>query len=310
MLWYVKKNRKIVEIMSKEVIVKASEIIKNKSAAENMGAGVALTLIDNEGYPTTSCISISRADGIREILFGIGLSSNKGKRAKECTRASICLFDDDYEGGSYYNISLVGDVEIVPDPEVKKEVWYEGLAEHFEQGVADPDYAVLRFTTKRYNLWVDLGEGVEGSFDVAQKKSAPRFEPILIYKNGECGKAMELYKKAFGAVTTSLIRYGESDPEGYLIKNPAAKDWIMNAGMLIGKQSILVCDDATNDTKIGDHIQIVLEFDTVEEVKAAYNAMLDGATNLTPPHNAGYSPSVAYLTDAYGIPWQLMVWHG
>ena len=148
--------------MSKEIIAKASEIIKSKTAAENMGAGVALTLIDNEGYPTTSCVSISKADGIREILFGIGLSSNKGNRAKECTRASICIFDDDYEGGSYYNITLVGDVEIVTDPEIKKEVWFEGYDEHFEQGVADPDFAVLRFTTKRYNLWVDMGEELAG----------------------------------------------------------------------------------------------------------------------------------------------------
>ena len=156
---------KVVEIVSKEVIAKASEIIKSKTAAENMGAGVALTLIDSEGYPTTSCISISKADGIGEILFGIALSSNKGKRAKKCTRAAVCLFDDDYESGLYYNISLVGDVEIISDPVVKEEVWYEGLAEHFEQGVTDPDYAVLRFSTKRYNLWVDLGEEVKGDFN-------------------------------------------------------------------------------------------------------------------------------------------------
>ena len=157
--------------MNKEVIVKASEIIKSKTAAENMGAGVALTLMDSEGYPTTSCISISKAGGIREILFGIGLSSNKGKRAKESTHASVCLFDDDYENGSYYNITLVGDVEIITDPEVKKEVWYEGLAEHFEQGATDPNYAVLRFITKRYNLWVDLGEEIEGGFDEDEGKA-------------------------------------------------------------------------------------------------------------------------------------------
>lgn len=154
-----------MEKMSKEMIAKASEIIKSKTAAENMGAGVALTLMDSENYPTTSCISISKAEGIGEILFGISLSSNKGKRAKECSRASLCLFDDDYETGSYYNITLVGDVEIITDPQLKRETWYEGLAEHFQEGVTDPDYAVLRFTTKRYNLWVDLGEELTGSFD-------------------------------------------------------------------------------------------------------------------------------------------------
>ena len=296
--------------MSKEGIAKAKEIIKSKTAAENMGAGVALTLIDKEGYPTTSCASISKAEGIRELTFGIDLSSNKAKRAKECTRASVCIFDDDYEKGAYYNITLVGDVEIVTDPAVKEDVWYEGLEEHFKQGAADPDYVVLRFTTKRYNLWVDFDEAIEGRFDEAPKKSAPRFEPILIYKNGVCAKAMELYTKAFGAKTTSLLRYSDFDPDGYLAKNPAAKDWIMNAGMLIGKQSILVCDNALDDTKTGNHIQIVLEFDTAEEVEAVYSAMLDGAAELIPPHHTEYSPCVASLTDAYGIPWQFMVWHG
>jgi general stress protein 26 len=151
--------------MSKEIITKASEIIKSKSSeGENIGAGIALTLIDNDGYPTTSCVSISKADGIREILFAFDLSSNRAKRAKECGRASICVFDDDYEGGSYYNITLVGDVEIVTDPDVKKNVWHDEMyGEHFEQGMADPNYAVLRFTTKRYNLWVDMGEELAGS---------------------------------------------------------------------------------------------------------------------------------------------------
>ena len=136
----------------------------------------------------------------------------------------------------------------------------------------------------------------------------PRFEPILIYNNGQCAEAMELYEKAFGAKVLDVTLYSESDPTGELAKNPVAKDWIMNAMMQIGKQSILVCDDATNNTKFGDNMQMVMEFDTVEEVEAAYDALLDGATNLTAPHNAGYSPSVAYLTDKFGMPWQLMVW--
>ena len=149
--------------MSKEIMAKAIEIIKSKTAAENMGAGVALTLMDADGYPTTSCVSISKADGIREILFGIILSCNKGKRAKECSRASVCVFDDDYAGGSYYNITLVGDVDILTDPEAKKDAWYDALEEHFEQGADDPEFAVLRFTTKRYNLWFSTDGALEGN---------------------------------------------------------------------------------------------------------------------------------------------------
>ena len=150
--------------MSQKTIARAEEIIKSKTAAENMGVGVTLSLLDHEGYPTTSCLSISRADGIRQILFGGSLSSNKAKRIMECGRASVCIFDDNFEAGAYYNITLVGDAEVVTDPELKKEVWYEGLEEHFKGGLNDPDYCVLRFTTKRYNLWVDLEDEVTGNF--------------------------------------------------------------------------------------------------------------------------------------------------
>ena len=151
--------------MSKKAITKAEEIIKSKTAAVNMGAGVTLSLIDHEGYPTTSTLSISKADGIRQITFGGSLDSNKAKRAKENSRASVCIFDDDYEGGAYYNITLVGDIEVVTDPIMKKETWYEGLEEHFPNGVDDPNFCVLKFTTKRYNLWVDIEEAeTTGSF--------------------------------------------------------------------------------------------------------------------------------------------------
>ena len=153
--------------MSQKAINKAEEIIHSKTAAVNPGVGVTLSLLDHEGYPTTSCLSISKADGIRQIYFCDGLSSNKAKRAMKCSHASICIFDDDYENNAYYNITLVGDVEVITDLAVKKEVWYEGMEEHFQNGgLDDPDYCVLRFTTKRYNLWVDFeGEEVSGSFD-------------------------------------------------------------------------------------------------------------------------------------------------
>ncbi|MCL2366819.1 MAG: pyridoxamine 5'-phosphate oxidase family protein [Oscillospiraceae bacterium] len=151
--------------MSEKAIKRAEEIIKSKTAEVNMGAGVVLSLIDHEGYPTASTLSISKAEGIRQITFGGSLDSNKAKRAKENSRASVCIFDDDYEGGSYYNITLVGDIEVITNIELKKKTWYQGLEEHFPGGVDDPNYCVLKFTTKRYNLWVDVeAEETTGSF--------------------------------------------------------------------------------------------------------------------------------------------------
>jgi len=150
--------------MNQPAIEKAVEIIKSKTAAVNMGVGVTLSLLDHEGYPTTSTLSIANADGIRQLTFAAHLNTNKATRANANSRASVCIFDDDYEGGAYYNITLVGDIEVVTDAATKHETWYSGLEAHFPNGgIDDPDYCVLKFTTKRYNLWVDIeGEEVAG----------------------------------------------------------------------------------------------------------------------------------------------------
>jgi len=150
--------------MSNKAIEKAEEIIKSKAGVAG-GEGVALSLLDHEGYPTTSAISISKANGIQQITFAVSLDSNKAKRAKANNRACVCIFDDNFEGGSYYNITLVGDIDVVTDIEVKKETWYQGLEEYFPNGFDDPNYCVLKLTTKRYNLWVDIEEEeTTGSF--------------------------------------------------------------------------------------------------------------------------------------------------
>lgn len=136
--------------MNEEIIARAGEIVASKTGGGNEGYCV-LALIDTEGYPTTSTISASKADGINWITFCTGLGSNKTKRIKNCNRASVCFDSLDH------NITLVGTIEILTDPEIKKEMWYEGLVNHFN-GLEDPNYCVLRFRTERYNLLVDWKE--------------------------------------------------------------------------------------------------------------------------------------------------------
>ncbi len=134
--------------MNDEIICRADEII-----AQNIGEKTycSLSLIDLEGYPTVSTITASKADGIRWLAFCTGLGSDRIKRIAQCNKASVCFNSDEY------NITLVGVIEVITDPEVKKEMWYNGLANHFS-GPQDPNYCVLYFRTERYNLLVDWKE--------------------------------------------------------------------------------------------------------------------------------------------------------
>ena len=140
--------------MNETRIQKAEAIIaKNCShtAPEGIMPYCVLALLDAEGYPTASTLTAAKADGLKEVTFCTGLDSNKAKRIQGSSRASVCFANDDY------NITLVGDIEVVTDPDVKQGHWYNGLENHFT-GPDDPGYCVLRFRTRRYGLFIDWEE--------------------------------------------------------------------------------------------------------------------------------------------------------
>lgn len=145
--------------MSTEIIAKANEIL-NANNDTNKGwekTLCALALIDEDGFPTASTVSVIRADGVRQLTFSTQLDSNKAKRIRENNRAGVCI----NSATDFYNITLVGTIEILTDLESKTEAWYEGSEEIFS-GVDDPNYCVLRFSSNRYSLYIDC-ESVAGT---------------------------------------------------------------------------------------------------------------------------------------------------
>lgn len=134
--------------MNGKIISRAGEIVEQNTGERTY---CALALIDLDGYPTVSTISASKADGINWLTFCTGLGSDKAQRIMKCNRASVCFNSNEY------NITLIGTIDIITDPDVKKEMWYGGLVNHFS-GPQDPNYCVLRFKTQRYNLMVDWKE--------------------------------------------------------------------------------------------------------------------------------------------------------
>ncbi|WP_428898378.1 General stress protein 26 [Parelusimicrobium proximum] len=140
--------------MSEEIIKKAAGIIKGKTGL-NTEAGsepyCVLAVIDENGFPSASTLTAADSEGIKQLTFGTGLSSNKAKRLKNNNRASVCFCAENY------NITLVGTVKILTDLETKKANWYPGLSHHFK-GPEDEEYCVLQFVTHRYSIFVDWQE--------------------------------------------------------------------------------------------------------------------------------------------------------
>ena len=131
--------------MNEKIVERAGEIIAERIVGpQNF---VTLAFVDRDGYPHTTTISISKSEGIRWLTFCTGTGAKKDT-IDHCNKASVCINSPEY------HIALTGTIEQINDPDVKKEMWYGGLKNHFS-GWDDPNYCVLKFTTERYNLLVD-----------------------------------------------------------------------------------------------------------------------------------------------------------
>ena len=146
--------------MSMELLKKAEEIV-NKSTMYAIGnvlpdkmgweADWVMAQTDKEGFPAASMITAAKADGFSWISFCTALDSNKANRVKENPRACIYLFDVK----SFTGISLTGNIEISVDSEVKKELWYDALGDHFN-GPDDEKLCVLTLKPQKYNIFIDF----------------------------------------------------------------------------------------------------------------------------------------------------------
>jgi len=137
--------------MNEEIIRRAEDILAKRVRFEHgCLESCVLALIDADGYPTAATISPVKTEGIRCVTFCTGTGSNWVKRIEKCSRASVCFNSESEQ----YNITLVGDVEVVTDPETKKEMWFDGMG-HYFKGPEDPGFCVLRFVTRRYSLMLN-----------------------------------------------------------------------------------------------------------------------------------------------------------
>lgn len=128
--------------MNNELVSKAEAIMRNASVA-------TIAKIDDMGYPRASTISNIKTDGVKIAWFSTGLRSSKVKFFIRNSKASVCY----REGGN--NVTLIGDIEILTDPELKKQLWLDWFINHFPGGFTDPDYCILKFKTREAILWID-----------------------------------------------------------------------------------------------------------------------------------------------------------
>jgi len=132
--------------------------------------------------------------------------------------------------------------------------------------------------------------------------------------NGQCSQAIELYKEAFSAEVKVKILYSDADPKDFQYKNEDEKDFIFHSQIKIGSQIIYLADDSggvLNEDIQGKSgksslMNLLIGFESDDELKAAYEILSDGATILVPMCSTTYCSCYVFLTDKFGGCWELM----
>lgn len=108
-----------------------------------------ISSVDGSGFPNTKAMLPPRKrEGIRVFYFTTNTSSLRVAQYRVNPKACIYFCDKRFFRG----VMLKGTVEVLEDSEAKEMIWQPGDTMYYPQGVADPDYCVLKFTaqTGRY----------------------------------------------------------------------------------------------------------------------------------------------------------------
>lgn len=119
-----------------------------KKAAKLMSKAETATLssINESGYPRAVEMSNIKTESLNVIYFATGTDSRKVKHYMMNSKAGV----------SYNNgLSLIGEIEIVEDKELKEKLWQEWFIKHFPKGITDPNYCILKFISKEAVIYID-----------------------------------------------------------------------------------------------------------------------------------------------------------
>ena len=147
--------------MSEKIVARASELINSMTEYKlsGMKGYAALSLIDENGYPSATTFCITRADGINWMTFNTATDRPYTARINKNNKACVCINSDEY------TINLVGTAEALTDMETKRENWLPFFDDGVHwTGVDDPTLLILRFTTERYTItFADDGSYTAGN---------------------------------------------------------------------------------------------------------------------------------------------------
>ncbi len=121
--------------------------------------------------------------------------------------------------------------------------------------------------------------------------------------NGNCAEAMRYYEQVLGGKITLMMTGGQSPMAAQI--PPEFADRIMHARLELPGGGLLYAGDAPAHLPYEGikGVTLALNYNTVEEAEAIFNALAQGGQVTMPFSPTFWAKKFGMLTDKYGVAW-------
>ena len=134
---------------------------------------------------------------------------------------------------------------------------------------------------------------------------------VYINFRGNCRAAVEFYAEVFGTDKPKIMIFGDAPPNPEFALSEETKNLVMHTKLNIKGTNIMFSDTPTDMPFIsGNNISLVIGSKDIEEIKSLFNMLKEGGNVMMDLQETFWSKSYGYLTDKFGIQWQLSLDNG
>ena len=153
-------------------------------------------------------------------------------------------------------------------------------------------------TVARARRETSAGRPIESAAFEEKNVSTVKVRPFLMFE-GRAEEALSFYVSLFpGSKVLDVLRYGPGQA--------GAEASVMKATFLLGGQEVMCTDSVVkHGFTFTPAFSLFVECESEEEVRRLSSALSDGGSTLMSLGEYGFSRLFAWVTDRYGVSWQL-----
>jgi PhnB protein len=129
---------------------------------------------------------------------------------------------------------------------------------------------------------------------------------VYLNFNGNCREAVEFYAEVFETEQSQIMTFGDTPPDPNFPLPDEAKNLVMHARLNIKGSTVMFSDVFPGmPFVVGNNISLTLGSKNLDEIKSLFHKLKEGGIVSMELQETFWSKCYGYVTDKFGIGWQL-----